>query len=73
VTGTRVKEPPRVYNNIGVEYKIMGTNIKESAIQRAIQLSEDKYCSVGAMLRTKAKVVSDYSIQRKTIARAGEK
>ncbi|MDH5449350.1 MAG: OsmC family protein [Candidatus Bathyarchaeota archaeon] len=63
VTGHRVKDPPRIYHNIRVEYKIMGTNIKENAIQRAIQLSEDRYCSVGAMLKTKAKVVSDYVIQ----------
>jgi len=63
VTGHRVKDPPRIYHNIRVEYKIKGTNIKENAIQRAIQLSEDKYCSVGAMLKTKAKIVSDYVIQ----------
>jgi len=69
VTGTRVKDPPRIYNNIRVEYKIKGTNIKENAIQRAIQLSEDKYCSVGAMLKTKAKVVSDYSIHQEKIIR----
>ena len=63
VSGERVKEPPRVYNNICIVYKIRGTGIKENAIQRAIQLSEDKYCSVGATLRTKAKVASNYVIQ----------
>ena len=63
VSGKRVKEPPQVYDNINVEYKISGTNIKENAIKRAIQLSEIKYCSVGAMLRTKAKVTSNYTVQ----------
>lgn len=63
VSGKRVKEPPRVYNNIHVEYKINGEDIKESAVQRAIQLSEDKYCSVGATLRAKAKVTSNHVIQ----------
>ncbi len=63
VSGERVKEPPQVYNNIRVEYKIKGKNIEEKAVQRAIQLSEDKYCSVGAMLRAKAKVTSNYSIK----------
>lgn len=63
VSGKRVKEPPRVYDNISVEYKINGKRIKENAVQRAIQLSEDKYCSVGAMLRAKAKVTSNYVIQ----------
>jgi len=63
VSGKRVKESPRVYNNIRVEYNINGKHVKENAVQRAIQLSEDKYCSVGAMLRAKAKVTSNYIIQ----------
>jgi len=63
VSGERVKEPPRVYNNIRVEYKLRGKDIKEKTIQRAIQLSEDKYCSVGAMLKAKASVTSNYIIQ----------
>ncbi len=63
VSGKRVEKPPQVYKNIRVEYKIKGKDIKENAVQRAIQLSEDKYCSVGAMLRAKAKVTSNYAIQ----------
>lgn len=62
VTGQRVKEPPRVYSEIHVEYRITGKNVSERAVQRAIQLSEEKYCSVEAMLRAKAKVSSSYVI-----------
>ena len=63
VSGERVKEPPRVYDKIHVEYRIKGKDVKEKAVQRAIRLSEDKYCSVGAMLKTKAKTTSSYTIQ----------
>jgi putative redox protein len=63
VSGERVKEPPRIYSNIHVEYRVKGEGIREKAVKRAIQLSEDKYCSVGAMLRAKAKVTSNYVIQ----------
>lgn len=63
VSGERVEEPPRVYSNIHVEYRVKGKNLKEKAVKRAIQLSEDKYCSVGAMLKAKAKVTSNYTIQ----------
>ena len=63
VSGRRVEEPPRVYNDIRIEYKIKGKSIKERAVQRAIQLSEDKYCSVRATLRAKAKVTSNYTLQ----------
>ncbi|MGD8566074.1 MAG: OsmC family protein [Candidatus Bathyarchaeota archaeon] len=66
VAGKRVKEPPQVYDNINVEYKINGTNIEENAIKRAIRLSENKYCSVGAMLRTKAKVTSNYTVHKES-------
>jgi len=63
VSGERVKEPPRVYSNIHVEYRVKGKDVKEKAVKRAIQLSEDKYCSVGAMLKAKAKMTSSYAIQ----------
>ena len=65
VSGEQVKEPPQVYKNIRVEYKIKGKDIRGNAVKRAIQLSEDKYCSVGAMLRAKTKVTSNYVIQQK--------
>ena len=63
VSGERANEFPRVYNRIRVEYKVKGKDVRENAVKRAIQLSEDKYCSVGAMLRAKAEVKSSYSIQ----------
>jgi putative redox protein len=62
VSGSRVKEPPRVYNEIHVEYRLKGKDLSEKAVKRAIQLSEEKYCSVGAMLRAKAQVSSNYVI-----------
>jgi putative redox protein len=63
VSGERVKEPPRVYSSIHVEYWVKGKDIKEKAVKRAIKLSEDKYCSVGVMLKATAKVTSSYTIQ----------
>jgi putative redox protein len=63
VSGERVEEPPRVYKNIHVEYRIKGKDIEEQAVQRAIKLSEEKYCSVGAMLKAKANVTSNYVMQ----------
>lgn len=64
VSGERVKEPPRIYKKIHVDYRVKGKDVKEKAVKRAIQLSEDKYCSVGAMLRARAEVSSNYSIQQ---------
>jgi len=64
VSGERVAEPPRVYDKVHVEYRLKGKDLKEKAVQRAIQLSQDRYCSVGATLKAKAKVSYDYDIQQ---------
>jgi len=47
----RAKEDPRVFTKIRVHYRIRGDGIQESAVKRAIDLSSEKYCSVGIMLR----------------------
>lgn len=64
VSGERFKEHPRVYDKIQVEYKFRGKNMNEKFVQRALQLSQDKYCSVGATLKAKARVTYDYVIQQ---------
>jgi putative redox protein len=63
VSGERVAEHPRVYGKVHVEYKLKGENLKDKALRTAIQLSEDKYCSVGATIGKTAKVSHSYSIQ----------
>ena len=47
----RAKEEPKVLTKVRLHYRIYGRGINESAVQRAIDLSTEKYCSVGIMLR----------------------
>lgn len=47
----RAKTEPKVFTTIRLHYKVYGDGIKESAVKRAIDLSTEKYCSVGIMLR----------------------
>lgn len=47
----RTKEPPRVFTKIRMHYRVRGKGIADSAVKRAIDLSSEKYCSVGVMLR----------------------
>jgi len=63
VSGERVTEYPRVYSKVHVEYKLKGENLREKAVNTAIQLSEDKYCSVGATIGETAKISHSHSIQ----------
>jgi len=64
VSGERVTAQPRVYGRVSVEYRFKGKELKEKAVQRAVQLSQDKYCSVAATLRPTAKVSYGYVIQQ---------
>jgi len=64
VSGKRVSEAPRVYDKVHVEYRLNGKDLQEKAVKRATQLSQDKYCSVGAILKAKAKVTYGYTMQQ---------
>ena len=69
VTGYRVEvrderraEHPRAYTRLEVRHVVRGHNLSEKAVAQAIQLSEEKYCSVAATLRPTAEIVSSYEI-----------
>jgi putative redox protein len=50
-----------VWVKLEIVYKLRG-NLDEQAVKRAIQLSEEKYCSVAAMLRKTAPIAFRYEI-----------
>jgi putative redox protein len=61
VTGERATEPPTVWTKIEVAFRIRGT-VDEKAAKDAIELSQNKYCSVSAMLGKTAKISYKYEI-----------
>jgi putative redox protein len=56
----RAADPPTVYTEIHLTYRI-GGKVSKKAVEDAVQLSEEKYCSVAAMLNKTAKIT--YSIE----------
>jgi putative redox protein len=62
VTGVRRDEHPRSYKRMEVKHIVKGHNISEKALQQAIELSDNKYCSVAATLRPTVEIVSVYEI-----------
>ena len=50
ISGTRADEYPRRYTHILVEYVLHGRGLKTKDVERAIELSETKYCSATASL-----------------------
>jgi len=62
VRGKRAEDYPKIFNEIEVTYLLWGVGIDPKAVEQAIKLSEEKYCSVGAMLRSVANIRSTYRI-----------
>lgn len=60
-SGERAKEPPTVWTKLEILYRLRG-RIDDAAAQHAIQLSEEKYCSVAAMLKKTAALSWRYEI-----------
>lgn len=50
ITGQRAEEHPQRYTHIHIEYVLSGTDIPPKAVKRAIELSEEKYCSALASI-----------------------
>ena len=57
----RATEIPKIWTDIEVEYLVWG-DVSPEALEQAISLSEEKYCSVGIMLGKAARVRSSYRI-----------
>ncbi|MBN1890978.1 MAG: OsmC family protein [Thermoflexales bacterium] len=62
VEGQQDPEPPWAFNAIHLKYVLRGKGLSEKAIQQAIDLSEEKYCSVSATLRCVAKITHSFEI-----------
>ena len=62
VDGSQLPDPPWTWTHIRLVYRVRGTGLKRSAVERAIHLSETKYCSVGATLAGRAEISSTFEI-----------
>ena len=59
----RAAEPPRVYTKIEIEYLLRGSGIKPKAVEDAIRLSKEKYCSASIMLGKTAQITTSFRIE----------
>ena len=70
VSGERREEFPRSYTRLSVKHIVHGRGLSEPAVARAIELSDQKYCSVAATLRGSAEIVTSYEIVEEDLANA---
>ena len=61
-TGEQDPDPPWAYRKIHVKYRLGGKGLTDKAVAQAIQLSQEKYCSVAATVRGVARITYDYEI-----------
>ena len=52
----KAQEHPKIFTHIVMEYIVTGRNIDRGAVEKAVMLSREKYCSVQAMLRKAAEI-----------------
>ena len=62
VTGEQLPDAPWTWVAIKLEYTIRGRGLRESAVRRAIELSEERYCSIGATIGGRAEISSSFTI-----------
>jgi len=75
VTGYEVKveadqapNPPQVFTHVRIHHVITGGDVSPRAVEDAIRLSEEKYCSVGAMVQKSAELHTTFEIVSATEA-----
>jgi len=63
-SGEQMPDPPYTFTSIHLLYSVRG-KVNPDKLEKAIRLSEDKYCSVISSLRPGVPVTSDYEIKEK--------
>lgn len=63
MTANRAEEVPAVYTDIHLHFVVVGNEVKEKQVAKAIELSAEKYCSASRMLsQGGVKITHDYEI-----------
>ena len=59
----RAAEEPKVFTHVKMIYRLRGENLKPASVERAINLSAEKYCSATAMFEKTAKIEHEWKIE----------
>jgi putative redox protein len=62
VTAERVDAVPSVFSKIHLHFIVSGKDLKASAVERAVKLSAEKYCSASIMLGKAAEITHDFEV-----------
>ena len=62
IDAQQVKDYPKIFNKVRIEYIFYGIDLKKENLEKAIKLSQEKYCPVSAMLRKTAELTYSYKV-----------
>jgi len=62
VSAERAETDPKVFTKIHVVYRVTGRGLAPAKVERAIQLSKEKYCSASIMLGATAAITHEWSV-----------
>lgn len=65
ITAKLTEEHPKYYKTVLIDYHFYGTNLKEKKIEKAVNLSIEKYCGVMEMFRQFATVTTAIHLHEK--------
>ena len=63
VTSERAPVDPKVFTKIHLHFALSGPGLTEASVQRAVELSHEKYCSASIMLAKTAEITTSFEIQ----------
>ena len=58
----RAETPPRVFTRIVMRFRVTGRGLSRAAVERAVQLSAERYCSASIMLAKTASITHEIEI-----------
>jgi putative redox protein len=62
LTSERADVDPKVFTQIHMHFTVMGRNIPDSAVERAIAMSHEKYCSASIMMGKTAVITTSFDV-----------
>ncbi len=62
ITADRAETDPKVFTKINMHFVVTGVNLSDGPVQRAIQMSHEKYCSASIMIGKTADITTSFEL-----------
>ena len=67
MTAERAAQDPKVFTHIRMHFVVSGSALPAAAVERAIALSHERYCSASIMLAKTAQITSSFEVVERAV------